>query len=236
VLPDGTYTLFISIKSRELFYKAEAEERKLVKQTEYWEKSNPVRIEIKNSQASVSPVFLMASPRKVTAYSTQGVSFYLEKSEEIDEVKIQISYDKEYLSPILSEILSFKHSETLSEFSWTVKRPFAVNSRFFLGEHLFQWSKPGVNPIKEIKVTCYFRGVLLKRDVQIIAPDVTITEEESCLGDFNQDNLVNRLDYELWLPHFGTTWRSIGWNAQYDLNYDWVIDAEDLHILCRCME
>jgi len=93
-----------------------------------------------------------------------------------------------------------------------------------------------MNPIKEIKVTCYFRGVPLKRDVQIIAPDITITEEKSCVGDFNQDNLVNRLDYELWLPHFGTTWRSIGWNAQYDLNYDWVIDAEDLLILCRCME
>ncbi len=236
VLPDGTYTLYISTKSRELFYKTEAEERKLVKQSDYWEKSNPVQIEIKNSQASVNPVFLMATPRKVTAYSTQGVSFYLEKSEEIDEVKIQISYDKEYLSPILSEMLSFKHSEALSEFSWTVKRPFATESRFFLGEHLFQWSKPGVNPIKEIKVTCYFRGVPLKRDVQIITPDITITEEESCVGDLNQDNLVNRLDYELWLPHFGTTWRSIGWNAQYDLNYDWVIDVEDLLILCRCME
>ena len=236
VLPDGPYSLFIATRCNELIYKTEQEERKLVSQTAYWEKSNPVRFEIVNSQASVKPVLLMATPSVVSAYTTQGVAFYVENAQEIDEVKVQIFYDKEHLSPIQSEVQSFIHNEDLSEFSWTVRRPYAVEPRFFLGKHLFQWSKSGNRPIKEIKVTCSFKGIPLKREAVIAVPDITISEEKSCVGDFNQDSIVNELDYWLWLPHFGTTWRSIGWDPSFDLNNDWVIDTEDLLLLCRCMQ
>jgi hypothetical protein len=234
VLPDGSYSLYIGIQSWDLYYKTENEEQKLVSQTEYWEKSNPVTIEMKNSQASVKPILLTALPEKVSAYSLQGVSFYLENAEEIDEVKIKIRYDKSLLSPIHSEVQTFSLNEEAGEFTWTMRRDYAVESRFFLGEHLFQWAKPGENPIKEISIDCYFRSILLKREAQIIIPSVVIVEGPACVGDFNQDEVIDERDFNLWSPHYGTNWRSIGWNPIYDLNHDWMINAEDLLLLSRC--
>lgn len=231
VLPDGTYTLYIGIQSWDLYYN---KDQKLISQTEYWEKSNPVILEMKNSQTSVQPSFLIALPDQVSAYSLQGVSFYLEKAEEIDEVKVTVHYDPSLLSPIRSEVQSFSLNEAAGEFSWSIKRDFAVKSRFFLGEHLFQWAKPGKNPIQEVVTELYFRGILLRREVQVMNPSVEIVEGPACLGDFNQDQVIDEADFLLWQPHYGTTWRSIGWNPDYDLNHDWVINAEDLLLLSRC--
>jgi len=231
VLPDGSCSLYIGIQSWDLYYN---KDQKLISQTEYWEKSNPVALEIKNSQASVKPVLLIALPDRVSAYSLMGASFYLEKAEEIDEVKVTIRYDRSLLSPVRSEVQSFSLDEEAGEFSWTIQRDFGVKSRFFLGEHLFQWAKPGKNPILEVITEVYFRGILLHREVQVMNPSVEIVEGPACLGDFNQDQLIDEADFLLWQPHYGTTWRSIGWNPLYDLNHDWVINAEDLLLLSRC--
>lgn len=234
VLPDGSYSLYIGIQSWDLYYKMENEEQKLISQTEYWERSDPVTLEIQNSQASVKPALLIALPDQVSAYTLQGVSFYLEKAEEVDEVAITVRYDPSLLSPIRSEVQNFSLDEKAGEFTWRMKRNYAVQSRFFLGEHLFQWAKPGENPIHEMKVALYYRGILLKREVEIMIPSVTIVDGPACVGDFNQDQTIDEADYLLWQPHYGTTWHSIGWNPVYDLNHDWVINAEDLLLFSRC--
>jgi hypothetical protein len=53
------------------------------------------------------------------------------------------------------------------------------------------------------------------------------------LGDFNQDNIVDKQDYEMLLCHISEEYLSENWNPQFDLNNDLHIDVNDVFILSK---
>lgn len=50
-------------------------------------------------------------------------------------------------------------------------------------------------------------------------------------GDFNNDDIVNILDFSLLSPHFGTLMGTPTYNALYDLNCDGVINVLDISLI-----
>lgn len=67
-------------------------------------------------------------------------------------------------------------------------------------------------------------------------PHLDILSEKFYLGDFNEDKLVNNLDFDLLSEHYNLTIDDPIWDDKFDLNNDMIIDIDDVIIFSKFYE
>lgn len=62
---------------------------------------------------------------------------------------------------------------------------------------------------------------------------IEISENELIVGDFNDDGIVDELDYQMLIKAFYTNFKDESWDDRFDLNHDLIVDISDLVIFAK---
>ena len=71
------------------------------------------------------------------------------------------------------------------------------------------------------------------RKTMVLLHSIEVMDKEFQLGDFNEDEIVDDTDFEMFKKAYLSTFKDLTWDSRYDLNSDLVIDISDLVIFSK---
>jgi len=238
-LPNGNFLLKIEISGSEIT---------VDNQGQVVDRKNPVteslKLPVKITDSSVlePPLLLIGVQNKAKVDEIFAVNVIFADCKNIEEVYIELSFSKSRLKVLdvfpgdFSDEESFKtkiESGTLKIESR--RNPVVTTKRSKVATIRFSAQRKGypdliVSSYKLIDVEENERRAFLR------IPRLDILSEEFYLGDFNEDKLVNNLDFDLLAGHYYFTYEDPDWDEKFDLNNDLVIDIDDVIIFSKFYE
>lgn len=191
-----------------------------------------------------TPLLILSAVPRVTLYETFVIDLILLHSNEVKSIDLNIKFSKNSLSPISYTIHDgYIDLDTNSDIAFdtdtiTIKATFnnQLPKKITIASFLFRAEK-ATNQKDGVYINienCTMIGNDQKElRCNEFRPVITIDKSSVMLGDFNQDNIVDKQDYEMLLCHISEEYLSENWNPQFDLNNDLHIDVNDVFILSK---
>ena len=199
-----------------------------------------------SSGVPTPPLLLVSSPDKIVVDSEFVLELLFADAQDIDQVEIKITWSKSSATSISYLLGDFVDENKLNikkdvvlldgEFSLIAKRDStATNSRLKIATIRLKADKAtpktGLITIIELKVIKDKSGAI--RKTLLNYPLIQLLRTPIQYGDFNEDSLVDKTDFDLLMPMNQKTYTDSDWDPKFDLNSDLKIDITDFVIFSK---
>ena len=203
-----------------------------------------IELTIEGSSVPAPPSFIITGPKKVNVGDKFVMNIGFREPLNLEEFSIELKFSRAKLEPLNMQLCSFVDQENLKKKDYE----FEKGTFYIKGNRNPNWNGNGNAIIAqlefeakrkvdnlEIKVISYrFEDSNEnERKTIFLFPDITIEKENTTLGDFNEDGLINDLDFERLVNHYGLCWKDEKWIPDFDLNSDYYVDIADLEIFSK---
>lgn len=202
-------------------------------------------VRVTASSIPQEPLLIVSSASNQTINRPFPIDLYLLNPVGVKGFKLKLTFSKSAL-----EIVSFDANKSLLNLD-SIKTELDQGLLFFgseLKNKEIERIKLGTLIVNPLRLTSPNIGINLKIDdleiytkeakqmsCGISIPVVMINNNQILRADFNQDQKVDHVDYELLMERFSEDFMSDSWDPKFDLNNDLIINMQDVFILAREM-
>ncbi len=238
-LPNGKFLLKIEISGAEITVDNQGQ---VVDRKDIVTESLKLPVKVSGSSVPEPPLFLIGVQNKVKVDEIFTVNLIFADCKNIKDVNLELSFSKSRLKVLdvfpgeFSDEKNFDAKLGSGIIKITSKRnPNFASKRGKVATIRFSAQKKG---FPDLTVSYYKLSdeAENERRAFLRIPRLDILSEEFYLGDFNEDKLVNNLDFGLLAEHYYLTFEDPDWDEKFDLNNDMIIDLDDVIIFSKFYE